>query len=138
MTQCELEEAKEEFRSHKSKYPAISGLFSVIFFVIFAIKTPMQSKLYAELFISPVLGFGLVSPYLIWAHNQKVKRISDIYNGFMEENPRFGQNQMKFNVDSFEAALNFEEKDGRIGRKVNISPMFYLPPTGVQKSFCRT
>ena len=65
-----LEAARQEYLMAFENYPLIGGLLSFGFFVGFALRTPIYSKLYKELGYS--IGLGFLTGYS-YAYRYKLK-----------------------------------------------------------------
>ena len=74
-----LESKRMKYMSASEQCPYIGGVLAVIYFVGFAIKTPLHNKLYKEVFYSLGLGMLTAIAYPYYYRRHYLKNIDEIY-----------------------------------------------------------
>lgn len=80
-----LESARQGYLSSFESLPYLGGFFGAIFFVGFAIRTPIASKLYKETFLSMVLGMGTAAQYTLYKRRQYLVEVDRVYAALKEK-----------------------------------------------------
>lgn len=60
--------------------PVSTIFFGVIFFVIYAIRTPLTSKLYKEALYSTLMGAGISYGYVHYQKKKYLRYVDEIYD----------------------------------------------------------
>lgn len=75
----ELESVRQHYVGSFESIPYQSGFFAVIFFIGFALRTPIASKLYKETVMSMLMGGGLGCLYTLKMRDSYHKKVSEVY-----------------------------------------------------------
>jgi len=90
----ELESVRQQYVGSFESIPYQGGFFALIFFVGFAIKSPISSKLYKETVLSLLMGGLCGSAFTICKRDQYHKKVSSVYWDMkhqIDENPKLGK-----------------------------------------------
>ena len=85
-----MESSRQKYLNAIEAWPYIGGVLSVVYFIGFALRTPMHSKLVKETGLSLLLGMSTAAAYPYYYKNIYMTNVCRVYDGLrqaIERNP---------------------------------------------------
>ena len=76
-----MESSRQKYLNAMEAWPYIGGVLSVVYFIGFALRTPMHSKLIKETGLSVLLGMSTAAAYPYYYKNIYMTNVCRVYDG---------------------------------------------------------